>query len=157
MSCPIDTTRLLHEPLVQTAAAAGFNVTDDIHAEVEEGFARGEVTIDRRGRRGSTSWAYLHPAMSRPNLTVTLHAQATRVLVERGRAVGVEYRHQGGELRQVRANREVILSGGSYNSPQLLMLSGIGPAEELRAVRHHAGARSAWRRPQSFRAPAYPR
>jgi choline dehydrogenase len=132
--CPIDTARLLHEPLVQTAAAAGFNVTDDIHAEVEEGFARGEVTIDRRGRRGSTSWAYLHPAMSRPNLTVTLHAQATRVLVEHGRAVGVEYRHQGGELRQVRANREVILSGGSYNSPQLLMLSGIGPAEELRAV-----------------------
>lgn len=131
--CPIDTTRLLHEPLMQTAAPAGFNVTDDIHGDVEEGFARGEVTIDRRGRRGSTSWAYLRPAMSRANLTVTLDALATRILVEGGRAVGVEYR-QHGQLRQARANREVIVSGGSYNSPQLLMLSGIGPAQELRSV-----------------------
>jgi choline dehydrogenase len=131
--CPIDTTRLLHEPLVETAVPAGFNVTDDIHGDVEQGFARGEVTIDRRGRRGSTSGAYLRPALSRPNLTLTLHALATRVLVERGRAVGVEYSHEG-QLRQVRANREVILAGGSYNSPQLLMLSGIGPANELRAL-----------------------
>jgi choline dehydrogenase len=131
--CPIDTTRLLHEPLVETAVPAGFNVTDDIHAEVEEGFARGEVTIDRRGRRGSTSWAYLHPAMSRPNLTVTLHALATRVLIERGRAVGVEY-HKDGQLHQARAAREVVLAGGSYNSPQLLLLSGVGPAQELRQV-----------------------
>jgi choline dehydrogenase len=131
--CPIDTTRLLHEPLVATAVPAGFNVTDDIHGDVEEGFARGEVTIDRRGRRGSTSWGYLHPAMSRPNLTVTLHALATRVLIERGRAVGVEYVREG-QRHQVRARREVILAGGTYNSPQLLMLSGIGPADALRTV-----------------------
>ncbi len=128
--CPIDTTRLLHEPLMQTAAAAGFNTTEDIHAEVEEGFARGEVTIDQRGRRGSTSWAYLHPAMRRPNLTVALHALATRVLIEKGRAVGVAYRRDG-ELQQARAEREVILAGGAYNSPQLLLLSGVGPAAEL--------------------------
>jgi len=131
--CPIDTTRLLHDPLMQTAAAAGFNTTEDIHAEQEEGFARGEVTIDRRGRRGSTSWAYLHPAMGRRNLTVTLNALATRVLLESGRAVGVEY-SRGGRLHQVRAAREVILAGGTYNSPQLLMLSGIGPADDLRRL-----------------------
>jgi len=71
--------------------------------------------------------------MSRPNLTVRLNAQATRILVQGGRAVGVEYRH-GGQLREVRAEREVILAGGSYNSPQLLMLSGIGPADELHTL-----------------------
>jgi choline dehydrogenase len=130
---PIDTTRLLHEPLMQTAVPAGFNVTDDIHGEIEEGFARGEVTIDRRGRRGSTSWAYLHPAMGRPNLSVALEALATRVLTENGRAVGVEYR-QHGAVRQVRAHREVVLAGGTYNSPQLLLLSGIGPADDLRKL-----------------------
>jgi len=129
----IDTTRLLHEPLVQTAVAAGFNVTEDIHGEVEEGFARGEVTIDRRGRRGSTSWSYLHPALSRPNLSVTLNALATRVLIEGGRAVGLEYRRRG-QLLQARAKREVILCGGSYNSPQLLLLSGVGPADDLRKL-----------------------
>src|SRR4029077_14984624 len=79
---PIDTSLLLHEPLMQTAVAAGFNVTEDIHGDLEEGFARGEVTIDRHGRRGSTSWAYLHPVMQRPNLTVQLHALTTRVIVE---------------------------------------------------------------------------
>lgn len=129
----IDTSRLLHEPLFQTAVPAGFNTSDDIHGDVEEGFARGEVTIDRRGRRASTSWAYLHPVMGRKNLTVTLNALVTRVLIEKGRAVGVEYSREG-RLHQVHANREVVLAGGTYNSPQLLMLSGIGPAEELRKV-----------------------
>lgn len=129
----IDTSRLLHEPLYQTAVPAGFNTSEDIHGDVEEGFARGEVTIDPRGRRDSTSWAYLHPVMSRPNLTVTLGALVTRVLVENGRAVGVEYL-RGNERHQVRAQREIVLCGGAYNSPQLLMLSGIGPAEELRRL-----------------------
>jgi len=129
--CAIDTTRLLHERLMQTAASAGFNTTDDIHGDIEEGFARGEVTIDRRGRRSSSSWAYLHPVMGRRNLTVTLDALVTRVLLEGGRAVGVEFHHEG-RRQQVRAQREVILAGGTYNSPQLLMLSGIGPADELR-------------------------
>ncbi len=129
----IDTSRLLHEPLFQTAVPAGFNTSEDIHGDVEEGFSRGEVTIDRRGRRASTSWAYLHPVMGRRNLTVTLRALVTRVLIEKGRAVGVEYSREG-KLHQVRANREVILAGGTYNSPQLLMLSGVGPADELRKV-----------------------
>ncbi|HTY49067.1 MAG TPA: GMC family oxidoreductase N-terminal domain-containing protein [Steroidobacteraceae bacterium] len=128
---PIDTSRLLHEPLMQTAAAAGFNVTEDLAGDVEEGFARGEATIDDRGRRVSTARAYLHPALVRRNLALELNALTTRVLMENGRAVGVEYR-QNRRLQQAHATREIILCGGSYNSPQLLMLSGIGPADDLR-------------------------
>ncbi len=129
----IDTSRLLHEPLFETAVPAGFNTSEDIHGDVEEGFARGEVTIDLRGRRDSTSWAYLHPVMGRKNLTVTLGALVTRIVVENGRAVAVEYLREG-RLQQVRAQREIILAGGAYNSAQLLMLSGIGPADELRRL-----------------------
>ena len=127
---PIDTRKLLHEPLMETARNAGYPVSEDIHAELPEGFSKGEVTIDRRGGRASTSRAYLHPAMSRPNLEVETGALTHRVLIENGRATGVEYSREG-QLHQVRAEREVILSGGSYNSPQLLMLSGIGAGDEL--------------------------
>jgi choline dehydrogenase len=127
---PIDTSRLLHEPLMQTAGAAGFNVTEDLHAQVQEGFARGEVNIDSHGRRASTSSAYLHPVMGRENLTVQLRALTTRVLFDKDRAVGVEY-VQDGHVERIYADREVILCGGTYNSPQLLMLSGVGPAAEL--------------------------
>jgi choline dehydrogenase len=127
---PINTSRLLHEPLMQTAAAAGFNVTEDLHAQVQEGFARGEVNIDSHGRRASTSSAYLHPVMRRENLTVQLRALTTRVLFDKERAVGVEY-VQDGHVERIYADREVILCGGTYNSPQLLMLSGVGPAAEL--------------------------
>jgi choline dehydrogenase len=127
---PIDTSRLLHEPLMQTAAAAGFNITEDLHAQVQEGFARGEVNIDRHGRRASTSSAYLHPVMGRENLTVQLRALTTRVLFDKDQAVGVEY-VQDGHVERIYADREVILCGGTYNSPQLLMLSGVGPAAEL--------------------------
>ena len=128
---PINTLKLLHEPLMRTAVAAGFNVTEDLHAQVEEGFARGEINVDRHGRRASTSWAYLHPAMGRANLSVDMRALTTRVLFEKDRAVGVEY-VQNGHVQRVSAAREVILCGGTYNSPQLLMLSGVGPAAELR-------------------------
>jgi choline dehydrogenase len=128
---PIDTRRLLHDPLMRTAASAGFNISEDLHGEVEEGFAKGEVTIDPRGRRASTSRAYLHPIRERSNLRVQTGARTQRILIESGRAVGVEYVHDG-EIRTVRVTREVIVCGGAYNSPQLLMLSGIGPADELR-------------------------
>jgi choline dehydrogenase len=130
---PIQTEHLLHEPLMQTAKAAGFNTTEDLHGEVEEGFARGELTIDRKGRRASTSRAYLEPALSRPNLTVLTGALTHRVLLEERRATGIEVSHEGA-VKQFHAQREVILCGGSYNSPQLLMLSGIGPAEHLREL-----------------------
>jgi choline dehydrogenase len=127
---PIDTARLLHEPLMQTAVPAGFNVTEDLHAEVEEGFARGEVNIDKRGTRASTSRAYLHPVMGRENLTIEMNALTTRILISHGRATGVEY-VQNGHVQRICADREVILCGGTYNSAQLLMLSGVGPADHL--------------------------
>ena len=129
----IDTTKLLHDPLMRTAAAAGYSTSDDLHADIQEGFARGEVTIDPRGRRASTSRAYLYPVMGRPNLKVISQALATRVLIDNGRAIGVEY-VSSGQTHKVYAEREVILSGGAYNSPQLLMLSGIGPADDLKQL-----------------------
>lgn len=128
---PIDTRLLLHEPLISAAHELGYPVTDDIHTGDEEGFARGEVTIDPRGRRSSSARAYLHHALRRPNLTVISDALVTRVVIDRERAVGIEYRAHG-KVERIDSEAEVILSGGVYNSPQLLMLSGIGPADELR-------------------------
>src|ERR1700723_1299198 len=85
------------------------------------------------GRRHSTARAFLYPAMKRPNLTVETGALATRIIIENGRAVGIEYRKDG-NIEIARAEREIVLSGGAYNSPQLLLLSGIGPADELRQL-----------------------
>ena len=85
------------------------------------------------GVRWSTANAYLKPAMKRPNLEVATHALATRIAFEGRRAVGVRYR-RGGREQMARARREVILCGGPINSPQLLKLSGVGPAAELRAL-----------------------
>lgn len=130
---PIDTTKLLHEPIMEAARRAGYPISEDINGERAEGFARGEATIDRNGRRASTARAYLAPARSRANLQVALNALTTRIVVERGRAVGVEY-VSGGRKRLVRAEREVIVCGGAYNSPQLLLLSGIGPAAQLQKL-----------------------
>ena len=127
---PIDTRKLLHEPLMASAAAAGYGTSDDINGAVAEGFSRGEVNIDRRGRRASSARAYLYPALSRPNLTLVSDALTTRVILENGRAKGIEYVRDG-TVEQAFAEREVVLSGGAYNSPQLLMLSGIGPADGL--------------------------
>ncbi len=129
----IDTRRLLHEPLMASAAAAGFATTEDIHGEVEEGFARGEITVDARGRRASTSRAYLRPVLRRPNVTLATKALVRRVIIEGGTARGIEYSHDGRSI-EAHASREVIVCGGAFNSPQLLMLSGIGPADDLRAL-----------------------
>ena len=130
---PVERQYRLHEPLMEAGRAAGFPVTEDIHGAQEEGFSRGELTIGPDGKRSSTARAYLEPAMRRPNLTVLTGAMTERVLLEKGRAVGVRVR-RGGRVRNFRVAREVILSGGSYNSPQLLMLSGIGPAAHLRSL-----------------------
>ena len=127
---PNATKWLLHDELMAAAKNAGFPLTDDIHDGNEEGVGRIELTIDERGRRASTYAAYLKPAMDRPNLTVLTHAMTQRVVTEGKRATGVAFRHDG-QPRTALVNREVILSGGSYNSPQLLMLSGIGPAAHL--------------------------
>ncbi len=113
---------------LEAARDAGFPIVDDSNAGAREGFGRMDVNI-RDGQRYSSASAYLDPARGRPNLTVIAEAQATQVLVEQGRAVGV--RHAGGE---VRAAREVILCCGGLTTPQLLLLSGIGPADELQAL-----------------------
>jgi len=107
---------------------AGYDLTDDVNGYRQEGFAAFDRTISR-GRRMSAARAYLHPAMSRPNLEVRCRAFVTRILFEDMRAVGVELEH--GDV--VRAG-EVILCGGAINSPQLLQLSGVGAAHELEAI-----------------------
>src|SRR5665213_938050 len=125
--------QLLYEPLAAAAQAAGHPICDDISGEQPEGLFVTELTVDERARRNSTARAFLYPAMKRPNLTVVTYATTTRVVIENGRAVGVEYLKDGA-VEQARAAREVVLSAGAYNSPQLLMLSGIGPADELRVL-----------------------
>jgi choline dehydrogenase/4-pyridoxate dehydrogenase len=124
------------DPIVEAFAAAGasagYGWTDDFNGRQQEGFARRQVTI-RNGRRCSAAVAYLRPALARANLTVQVGALVNRVLFEGPRAVGVEYASASGETLRAYAGREVILAGGAINSPQLLMLSGIGDPEELTA------------------------
>ena len=122
----------LYDAWMQAALAAGFPVTDDYNGKQQEGFGRGQYTI-RDGYRSSAASAYLKPARKRPNLEVATRAHARRVLMQGTRASGVEYR-KGGRLVRVEAEREVILSAGAFNTPPLLMLSGIGPAAHLREV-----------------------
>ena len=111
---------------------AGYRLTDDYNGKQQEGFGVSQST-QKGGTRCSAAVAYLHPAKSRPNLTVETKAYATRVIMEGKKAVGVEY-EQSGQIKSVNADREVLLSGGVFNSPQLLMLSGIGPADHLKDV-----------------------
>jgi choline dehydrogenase/4-pyridoxate dehydrogenase len=123
------------DPLVEAFAAAGrdagYPTTADYNGAQQEGFAPWQMTI-RNGRRCSAAVAYLKPVLARPNLRVEVHALATKILLEHGRATGVEYR-KGGRTMVAHADREVILCGGVINSPQLLMLSGIGEPDELRS------------------------
>ncbi|MFT0859138.1 choline dehydrogenase [Ancylobacter sp. G4_0304] len=120
----------LYNVFVEAAQQAGYPATDDINGYAQEGFGRMDMTV-KDGVRWSAANAYLKPAMSRSNLKVETHARVTRVLFEGRRAVGVAW-ERGGERFEHRASREVILSGGPINSPQLLKLSGVGPAAELR-------------------------
>jgi len=131
----------LCEAFIEGCVQYGIPRNPDYNGAKQEGVAYVQRTT-YNGRRESTAVAYLHPAMKRPNLHVITKAHATGILFEGKRAVGIRYRHggRGGTEKEVRAAREVILSGGAYNSPQLLQLSGIGPAELLQshgiAVRH---------------------
>ena len=113
------------------ADEAGHRPNPDFNGPEQDGVGTYELT-QRGGLRCSTAVAYLHPAMDRPNLEVLTRAQCAAILFDGDRAVGVEL-DRGGEQVQVRAEREVIVSAGAYNSPQLLMLSGIGVADELAA------------------------
>jgi 4-pyridoxate dehydrogenase len=121
----------LVDAYVPAALETGLKWNDDLNGPENDGIGRGQNTI-RNGKRCSAAVAYLHPALSRGNLTVEVNALVTRVLIEAGQAVGVEYR-KGSETVIARASREVILAGGVINSPQLLMLSGVGDPDALRA------------------------
>lgn len=118
--------------LIETAQRLGYRHLDDFHGQEQEGFSAPDFNV-HAGRRASTSQRFLRPALARPNLTLATQACATRVLIEKDRAVGVQYEQQG-QTHTAHADGEVILSGGAFNSPQLLLLSGIGPADELRAL-----------------------
>ncbi len=120
----------LYRAWIEAGRQAGYPVSEDVNGFQQEGFGRMDMTV-HQGRRWSAANAYLKPAMARPNLRVVTHAMATGIVLEGRRAVGVRYRH-GGQDRMARADSEVILCGGPINSPQLLMLSGIGPADQLR-------------------------
>jgi choline dehydrogenase-like flavoprotein len=114
---------------VQAAVAAGFRECRDFNAAEQEGVGFYQVT-QKDGQRMSAAKAYLSQHLGRPNLAVMTRARATRILFEGRRAVGIEF-HRAGRLERVRARREIIISAGTFQSPQLLLLSGIGPAAEL--------------------------
>jgi choline dehydrogenase-like flavoprotein len=116
---------------VQAAVQAGFAPNPDFNGADQEGVGMYQVT-HKKGERFSAAKAYLTPNLSRPNLQVITQAYTTRILMEGKRAVGIEYR-EGGQLHQLKAAREVLLCAGALQSPQLLMLSGIGPAAHLQS------------------------
>jgi choline dehydrogenase len=137
----IDWIHPLCEAFIEGAVQAGIPRNTDYNGTTQEGVSYAQRTI-RNGRRVSSATAFLHPVRNRPNLHIVTEAHATRILLEGKRAVGVRYAKggRGGAEVEVRAAREVILSGGTYNSPQLLQLSGIGSPELLAShgieVRH---------------------
>jgi choline dehydrogenase-like flavoprotein len=114
---------------VEAGVEAGLRRNEDFNGAEQDGVGMYQLT-QRGGMRASAAVAYLHPAIERPNLTVMPYMHVNRVLFEGTRAVGVEASRLG-EVQELRAERETILCGGSFNSPQLLMLSGVGPAEHL--------------------------
>ena len=131
---PLQTSRARNDdPLygawLEAIKAAGYSETKDYNGAQAEGFGRSQSTIGN-GYRSSAAVAFLRPAMKRPNVTVEVKAYATRVLMDGTRAVGVEY-SRGGRMVEARAEGEVILAGGVFNSPHLLMLSGIGDPDHL--------------------------
>lgn len=119
----------LIDAFAEASRQAGYPQTEDYNGEQQEGFGRLQMTI-HKGRRSSTASAYLRPALKRPNLTVLTRAMATKIVMEGTRVSGVTINHQGRE-RTVKARREVVLAGGVINTPQLLMLSGVGAPDEL--------------------------
>jgi choline dehydrogenase-like flavoprotein len=130
----------VQEIYLQAAREAQFRIREDFNAEEQEGLGVYQVT-QKNGERWSAARGYIHPHLgNRSNLRVETHAQASRILFEGKRAVGVEFR-QGKTVRQIRANREVILAAGAFQTPQLLMLSGVGDSAALArhgiATTHH--------------------
>lgn len=134
---PVGISRMVHQDILweahrDAALAVGIPVNDDPNGASQDGISRMESTV-AHGRRASTAKAYLEPAMRRPNLTVATEALVTRIVIEHGRAVAVEFA-QGSHHRRVSASSEIILSAGAYGSPHILMLSGVGNPVDLRAA-----------------------
>jgi choline dehydrogenase len=131
----IDWRHPLCDAFIEGAVGLGIPRNPDYNGAIQEGVAYAQRTI-HNGRRVSAARAFLHPAMRRPNLRVETRAHTTEILLEGRRAVGVRYRKggRGGALREARARCDVILSAGTFNSPQLLQLSGIGPAPLLKSL-----------------------
>lgn len=123
----------LYRRFIETVCKLGYEERDSFHRAEQEGWGPPPLCI-HEGSRASTAARFLIPAMSRANLTVETGALVTRIEIEKGRAVAVHYRDREGRDQRVVANQEIIVSGGAYNSPQLLQLSGVGPADELRAL-----------------------
>lgn len=126
-------TNPLSRAFIEAGRQAGYAVTEDVNGRQQEGFGSADRTT-HRGRRWSTARAYLDPNRDRSNLTILTGALTEKVVIEGLRAVGILVRTDTGP-RILRATREVIISGGAINSPQILMLSGIGPADDLKALK----------------------
>ena len=123
----------IYKAFVEAGVEAGYRRTNDFNGFQQEGFGPYQLTI-KDGKRWSASAAYLRPILGRrENLTLEIGARTTRILIERGRAIGVEF-VQGGQTRQVHADAEVLLSAGAVQSPHILQLSGIGDADRLKAA-----------------------
>ncbi|APE42099.1 choline dehydrogenase [Sulfitobacter alexandrii] len=122
--------RPITDAWVAAAQAAGYPFNPDYNGATQEGVGFFQLT-SRNGRRCSSAVAYLNPVRKRPNLRIVTHAQVDRILLDGRRATGVSFTDRAGKQQTVTANREIVLSGGAINSPQLLMLSGIGDADQL--------------------------
>lgn len=122
--------RPITDAWVAAAQDAGYPFNPDYNGETQEGVGFFQLT-SRNGRRCSSAVAYLNPVKKRPNLQIITHAQVDRIVIEGGRATGVVYTDRAGREVTVKANREIVLSGGAINSPQVLMLSGIGEGDQL--------------------------
>lgn len=117
---------------VRAATEAGYRGNSDFNDGEQEGFGMYQVT-QKRGSRNSAAVAYLNPALKRSNLTAETHAQVTRLTIENGKCTGVDFT-QNGQAKSATANIEVVLCGGAINSPQVLLLSGIGPGDHLQEM-----------------------
>jgi choline dehydrogenase len=127
--CRARGSNILNDTFIKAGGEAGHPITDDFNGKNQEGFGRYDFNI-KKGKRWSASSAFLHPVSDRPNLTITTDATTLKVNLERNRATGVDLAI-GRNKQTVWAAREVIISAGTVNSPQILMLSGIGPLDEL--------------------------
>ena len=121
---------ILSKIYLEAAAEAGYEINNDMNGYKQEGFGLMDTTIFD-GKRQSTSVTYLHPIKQRQNLTLITNIQVSKIIIENSSAIGVEIKNKN-KLEKIFAEKEVLLSAGAINSPQILMLSGVGPEEELK-------------------------